>query len=171
VWRERSIHYPTLCALYCSGMDAENSGSDQRKPRGRPFRPGQSGNLQGKPRGVRNRATRLLDTMAEADAANVLHAVLGRAIKGDMGAASMVLARVWPARKGRPVSFDLPPLTKAADLVLVLGSVLQAVGTGVLTPEEGQAVGALLEMQRKAIELTALEARVTALEGKLYGST
>jgi hypothetical protein len=109
--------------------------------------------------------------MAEADAANVLHAVLGRAIKGDMGAASMVLARVWPARKGRPVSFDLPPLTKAADLVLVLGSVLKAVGTGVLTPEEGQAVGALLEMQRKAIELSGLEARVTALEGKLYGST
>jgi hypothetical protein len=40
----------------------------------------------------------------------------------------------------------------------------------VLTPEEAQAVGALLEMQRKAIELAELEARVAALEGKLDGS-
>jgi hypothetical protein len=120
---------------------------------------------------VRNRATRLLDTMAEADAANVLHAVLGRAIKGDMGAASMVLARVWPPRKGRAVLFDLPPLTTAADLAAALGSVAQAVGTGMLTPEEGQSVGALLDAQRRAIELTGLETRVAALEGKVHGST
>lgn len=108
--------------------------------------------------------------MAEADAANVLQAVLTRALRGEMAAAGMVLARVWPPRKGRPVTFDLPPLTTAADLAIVLGRVAQAVGGGILTPEEGQAVGALLEMQRKALELTDLEARVTALEGTLDDS-
>jgi hypothetical protein len=151
-------------------MDAANSGSDQRRARGRPFRPGQSGNPQGKPRGLRNRATRLLDKMAETDAADVLGTVISRAKKGDMAAAGMIMARVWPSRKGRPVIFDMPPLTNAADLVAALGRIAQAVGTGVLTPDEGQAVGAVLEMQRKAIELAELESRVTALEGKVDGS-
>ena len=82
----------------------------------------------------------------------------------------MIMARVWPSRKGSPVIFDMPPLTNAADLAIALGRIAQAVGTGILTPEEGQAVGAVLEMQRKAIELAELEARVTALEGKVDGS-
>src|SRR5690242_7644366 len=152
-------------------MDAANSGSNQRQARGRPFRPGQSGNPQGKPRGVRNRATLLLDRMAETDAADVLGTVISRAKKGDMAAAGMIMARVWPSRKGRPVIFDMPPLVNAADLATALGRITQAVGTGILTPEEGQAVGAVLEMHRKAIELAELEARVAALEGKLDGST
>jgi hypothetical protein len=152
-------------------MDAENTAPEQPKARGRPYRPGESGNPKGKPRGVRNRATELLDKMAEGDAANVLQAVINRATtKGDMTAAAMVLARVWPPRKGRPVTFDLPSLATAADLARALGSVAQAVGNGVLTPEEGQAVGAVLEMQRKAIESAELEARVAALEGRLHGS-
>jgi Family of unknown function (DUF5681) len=171
VVRFREVMRNMCPGAICFGMDAENSGSNQRKQRGRPFRPGQSGNPQGKPRGVRNLATRLLDEMAEADAANVLTAVLSRAKDGDMTAAAMVMTRVWPARKGRPVTFDLPPLTTAADLAAALGSVAHAVGTGVLTPEEGQAVGALLDAQRRAVELTALEERVAALEGKLHGST
>jgi hypothetical protein len=36
-------------------------------------------------------------------------------------------------------------------------------GRGILTPEEGQAVGAVLEMQRKALELAELEERIAAL--------
>jgi hypothetical protein len=81
-----------------------------------------------------------------------------------MTAAGMLMARVWPPRKGRAVTFDLPPLTRPEGLVTAFATVVQAVGSGLLTPDEGQAVGALLEMQRKAIELTDLEARVSELE-------
>jgi hypothetical protein len=76
------------------------------------------------------------------------------------------MARVWPPRKGRPATFDLPPLTTAADLASALGSIAQAIGAGILSPEEGQAVGAVLEMQRKALELTELETRIAVLERK-----
>jgi hypothetical protein len=69
-----------------------------------------------------------------------------------------------PARRGRPVRFDLPAVTTAADLISALGAVLAAVAAGELTPEEGQAVAALVEAKRRAIEITELEGRVAALE-------
>jgi hypothetical protein len=108
--------------------------------------------------------------MAEEDAANVLDAVLSRAKRGDMAAAGMVMGRVWPARKGRPVIFDLTPLTTAGDLAAALGSIVRAVSIGELTPEEGQALGTMLAMQRDAIDLAKylakLEERIVALESK-----
>jgi Family of unknown function (DUF5681) len=151
---------------YKGRMQVESSAPHQPSVRGRPFRTGQSGNPQGKPRGVRNRATQLLDRMAESDAADVLRAVIKRAKGGDMAAAGMLMARVWPPRKGRAVTFDLPPLARPADLVAAFGMVVQAVGNGLLTPEEGQSVAAILEVQRRAIELCDLEVRVAKLEGE-----
>jgi hypothetical protein len=62
------------------------------------------------------------------------------------------------------VSLGLPPLETAGDLVKALGQIAEAVGAGDLTPEEGASVAAVLEIKRKAIETSALEARITALE-------
>ena len=74
--------------------------------------------------------------------------------------------RVWPERKGRPVAVDLPTLHSAEDLVAALSAVTGAVSAGDLSPEEGQAVAAIMEMQRRAIETADLERRVAALETK-----
>ena len=45
-----------------------------------------------------------------------------------------------------------------------LGAVAGAVAGGDLSPEEEQAVAAVLETQRRAIETAELEARIAALE-------
>jgi hypothetical protein len=50
--------------------------------------------------------------------------------------------------------------------VTVLGLVAEAMGAGEITPEEGAAFAAVLEVKRRAIETTELEARVAALEEK-----
>ncbi len=44
-----------------------------------------------------------------------------------------------------------------------------AVADGTLTPEEGQSVSAVLEVQRKAIETQELERRIAALESAKEG--
>jgi hypothetical protein len=107
----------------------------------------------------------LLDQLAEGDAQAVLEKQLELAKGGDQRAAEIVLSRVWPIRRGgRPVAFELPPIETAADLVKAVGKVATAVGGGELTPEEGGAVAAILEVKRKAIETTDLETRITALE-------
>jgi hypothetical protein len=100
----------------------------------------------------------------------VLRRVVENAKGGDLRAAEVLLRRLWPERKGRPVEVALPPVASAADLVPALAAVVAAMGSGELTPEEAQAVAGVLEAQRKAIETAELEARVAALEECVPGA-
>jgi hypothetical protein len=141
----------------------ENTDENQTPWR---FQPGQSGNPAGKPRGARNAALAALDAIGQEGAEAVLRAVVEAAGKGDMRAAEILLRRVWPERKGRPVALDLPPMECAADLAKALGSIARAVAAGDLTPEEAGAVAGVLELQRRAIETLELQQRIEALEAQ-----
>ncbi len=145
---------------------ADNTAHRQR---GRPWPKGTSGNPRGPGTGSRNRTSLLLDRLAEGEAEAVLASVLGAAKGGDMAAAKVLLDRVWPARRGRPVRLELPELRTPADLAAALGAVAGAVGRGDLSPEEGGAVAAVLEAQRRAIETLDLERRIAALEAAKEG--
>ena len=144
--------------------NAKAASKNEGKTRGKPFRPGNPGG-PGRPAGSRNRATLLLDKLAEEDGKDILAKTIEAAKAGDLRAADIVLSRVWPVRRGgRPVVFELPPIETAADIVKAVGSVATAVAGGELSPEEGNAVAAILEVKRKAIETTDLETRIAELE-------
>ena len=144
-------------------MTTKGASNNANQTRGRPF---EKGNTHGKGRreGSRNRATVLLDKLAEADGEEILRQTLDDAKAGDPNARRLVLDRIWPVRKGRPVSLNLPSIATSANVVAALGLVAEAVGAGELTPEEGASVAAVLEIKRKAIETAELDARITALE-------
>ncbi len=141
----------------------ETTGEDRpdRDTQGR-FLPGNPG----RPRGSRHEALKALDAIGAENAADVMKAVVAAAKGGDMRAAEILLKRLWPERKGRPVLVDLPEMTTAAGIATALGTVAQSVGAGDLSPEEGQAVSAILENHRRAIETADLEARIAALEAR-----
>jgi hypothetical protein len=144
-------------------MTKRPANSDQKQ--GHRWRRGESGNPSGKPPGTRNAVLLALDAVGEQGAQAALQAVVAAAGAGDLRAAEVLLSRVWPARRGRPVTLpDLPPLKTAANLPAALGTVARAVAVGDLTPEEGQALAAVLEGQRRAIETAELETRIAALE-------
>ena len=106
----------------------------------------------------------LLDELADADGEEILRKTLEDAKSGDPNARKLVLDRIWPGRKGRPVTLNLPSISAASDLVTALGLVADAVAGGEITPDEGSAVATVLETKRRAIETVELDARVTALE-------
>ena len=87
-----------------------------------------------------------------------------RAYRGHMRAADILLRRLWPERKGRPVLLDLPSITAPSDIVAALGAVADAVAAGEVSPEEGAAVAGILETQRRAAETVELERRIATLE-------
>ena len=128
------------------------------------FRPGQSGNPQGKRPGSRNRASVVLDKMLADDGADVVRAVLAAAKNGDMQAARLVLDRIVPVRKGRSIRLDLPIIGSAADVLTALSSTVAAMAEGEITPDEAAVVAGVLETKRKAIETVELETRLSRLE-------
>ena len=64
---------------------------------------------------------------------------------------------------------DLPTIKSAADLAAAVGAIVQAVATGRLTPDEGHALGGLVDYQRRSLELVEIEARLAALEAQSRG--
>ncbi len=136
------------------------------KQRGKPFPKGVSGNPKGRPAGARHVALAALDAIGSDAAEGLLKTVIQEARNGDMTAARIILDRVWPARKGRQLTFTMPKVESAADASKAIGSILEAVAGGLLTIEEGQGLAAILESQRKALELTEIEARLTELENR-----
>jgi hypothetical protein len=143
--------------------DAKPETTEAKQAAGR-WQPGQSGNPSGRPKGARHAALMALDSIGETAAKEVMGAVVDAAKGGDMRAADILLRRLWPERKGRPLAMELPPIGGAGDLPAAVGAVVQSVAAGDLTADEGQAIAAMLEGQRRAIETADLAARIEALE-------
>jgi hypothetical protein len=128
------------------------------------FKPGQSGNPGGRPKGALNKATLASQALLEGEAETLTRKVVELAKEGNPVALRLCLERLLPPRKDRPITFALPKLEGAEDLPRALKAIVEAVAQGEITPGEGQTLTTLLDAYRKGLETTDLEARVTALE-------
>lgn len=131
------------------------------------FQKGKSGNPNGRPKGSRNQATLLALAAMEGELTDIVKRIVESAKGGDMAAARLVVDKLIPAAKDRPISLSLPALTDAAGCRTAQASVVQAVAGGELLPGEGEQLSAMIEHQRKAIETEEVLARLTAIEERL----
>ena len=137
--------------------DLEDTGATLPGVRGRPFRRGQSGNPAGRPRGARNRATLLIEALLEGEAEEIGRKLIELAKGGDRRALKICLDRLSPARRDRPVSFELPPIEAAADLPKATAALLAAVAAGEVAPSEALKLTRVVETHVRALELRDLE--------------
>jgi hypothetical protein len=131
-----------------------------RKPRGRPFKLGNPG----RPPGSKNKTTQIVEQLAEGQAEQLVQKVLQQALAGDVASQRMILDRIWPPRKGQPVSVAMPPINTSQDLFAAIASIWTAIGEGHLTPDEASALSIVVDRSIQAIELHGIIKRIAALE-------
>jgi hypothetical protein len=105
-------------------------------------------------------AEALLDGEAEA----LTRKAVELALEGDTVALRLCLERLLPPRRSRRITFDLPTIQTAADLLPAFAAVVSAMGAGELAPDEAAVIAGVLEAKRKAIETGDLVKRLAALE-------
>ena len=131
-----------------------------RKPRGRPFKPGNPG----RPPGSKNKITQMVEQLAEGQAEQLVQKVLDLAQAGDVTCLRMMLDRLWPPRKGQPVNVVMPPINTSQDVFPAIASIWTAIREGRLTPDEASALSIVIDRSIQAIELHDIAKRIAALE-------
>ena len=117
------------------------------------FKPGQSGNPAGKPKGTRNASTLALETLLDGQASALTQKAIDLALTGDMAALRLCLDCILPPRKDRPVTFALPPIEGAQDAAATVSAVLAAVAAGDLTPADAGEISKLIEVYVRSLRL------------------
>ncbi len=137
-----------------------------RKPSATAWKPGQSGNPKGRPQGSKNKTTLVVEALMQGKAEAVTQKAVELALEGDAAMIRVILDRVSPVPKDKPLTIALPPLKSAADLPAAMSSILESVASGEVTPSEATALAGLVETHRRALETSSLEERIAALETK-----
>src|ERR1035437_9109974 len=134
---------------------------EKRKAPPHAWKKGQSGNPAGKRHGSRNKATAMVLNLMEGSAEEITNAVLDAAKGGDLSAARLVLERLAPPMRERPINIDLPSTETAQGCSDAQDAILTAVGNGDLLPGEGVVLAGIVENRRRSIETIELEQRIT----------
>ncbi|MFO1310929.1 MAG: hypothetical protein U1F41_02570 [Burkholderiales bacterium] len=121
------------------------------------FQPGNPG----RPPGIRDKRTALRGQL-EPHAPELIAAVVAKAKEGDMAAMRLCLERLLPPVKARDEPVTIPHFSESiADNARI---VVQAMGTGEITPDQAAAVLAAFASQVRVVEAAELEHRIAALE-------
>ena len=96
-----------------------------------------------------------------------MQAMIDKAKCGDAVTGRLILERVWPARKGARIAFNMPEVKTPADLSGAIAAINRQTADGDISPDEASLIVGLLDAQRKAIETNELADRLTALEQRM----
>jgi hypothetical protein len=83
-----------------------------------------------------------------------------------MAALRLCLERLLPARKDRPVNFDLPEMKTSADAAQAMLAIVRATAGGEISPGEASEVSRVIQNFSEVLKTNELEQRIAALETK-----
>ena len=138
-----------------------------KKPRGKPFAKGVSGNPAGRPQGSRNRSTALRDLISDDQSEAILNTMIKAAMEGNLTAARYLLDRVAPASHSQSIMIDLPPIETVEAGAKAIDATLKAVGQGDITLDEAKEMIELIKDRIKLIETVGFEQRLLKVEQEI----
>lgn len=139
---------------------AQAPRNNAKKTRGKPFQPGNAG----RPKGTRNKTTLAVEALLDGEAEAITRKAVEMALEGDVTAMRLVMDRIMPPRRDRPVMFTFPKLEKAGDAVKATAALAEAVANGDITPGEAGELAKLVDGFTKAVELHEIQQRLNKLE-------
>ena len=128
------------------------------------WKKGESGNPSGKPKGRLNKVTLAVQFLLDDEGEKLTRKAIDLAMDGDLTALRLCLERICPPRKSHPINIELPESKTAEGVADAQAAVVQAVGDGEITPQDGQILSNILEARRKSIETQDHESRLAELE-------
>ncbi|MBL3676168.1 MAG: hypothetical protein JKP92_01480 [Alphaproteobacteria bacterium] len=144
----------------------ENTGAIQADGR---FRPGQSGNPKGKPKGARNKATLAAQALLEGEAEGIARKAVELAKVGDVTALRLCLERVVPGLKS--VAPCVAVDTQGANsLTGQARALVEAALAGEVAPDVAAQLVQALGTTARVEEVESLRERLEALERAMKGA-
>jgi hypothetical protein len=152
--------------------DPQNSGQKVDKTAPAPVRntkgqwlPGSGGGRGRKPRGARHKSTLIAEALLTRDAKKIIQKSIEVAL-GDRGGPDRraLLDLIVAPLNSRPMSFQIPPLKNAADTLLALDALADAIRAGEVTENEAQAAARVIATAIDAIKTEDLAKRIQAIE-------
>jgi hypothetical protein len=140
----------------------DRGGQPKKKIRGRPFQPGNPG----RPRGSKNKTTRLLEELLGDEAEKLTRKAVELALGGNVRCLQFCIDRILPKRNGRPIEFPLPEVNNINDVVKAMAAITTGVNTGSLTAEEAGQLVNVLDAYVKILETRDYATRIEALESR-----
>jgi hypothetical protein len=133
------------------------------KQRGKPFKPGKSGNPAGKPPGARNRATVLAQALFDGEAETLTRKIIELAKDGDMQALKVCVDRLCPPMKAQaaPVQVEIPETDNISDIA---NAFIRAAAEGRLPPDVAAQLVSAVGTLARVVEVDELKIRLAALE-------
>ncbi len=131
------------------------------------FKPGQSGNPNGRPKGALDKRLKVR-RLLEAHSEEMTNIVLDMARERDPVALKLIFERISPRPKSESVKLDVDfkKITNNEDLMAIVEQLLKSAVSGDLPDDQGRTVSSLIKTASDLYRITELEERLTALENK-----
>lgn len=136
----------------------------RRKARGA-WKPGQSGNPSGKPKGCGRLSW--FNTLIKDQREEILLSIVERAKNGNATAMELVASRMVPVFMPQDETVEIEGFVEAKTRSEKANLITTSVAKGEITPNQGAAVMASLEKESKINETDDLAKRIEELERKL----
>jgi hypothetical protein len=102
--------------------------------------------------------------LLKANASELIEKAIEMAKGGDGPALRLCIERLAPARKDRPVFFELPKMKDAKDAVGASAAIVAAVAAGDLTPSEAAELSKVIDSYARVLQALEFDGRISKLE-------
>ena len=93
-----------------------------------------------------------MEALFKGESDTITRKMIEMAKQGNPAAMRLYFDRMWPARRGRAIEFDLPAIEKQADVVKASFAVMATCAEGEMTPAEAQTWMSLIQTHAKLFD-------------------